>query len=652
MHRRSPLRWLLCLAALLPAIALARETGRVPTQAETMPGRAVVLRAGKGDRIVRIAAPIRRLAVAPAATITVSYNGFPADAQLAFQRAIDIWSGLISSPVPIHVVATWEPLGAGVLGSAGPTTFAHDFLHAPLPNTWYPVALANALAGSDLNGGTQEIDASFNSTFNNWYLGTDGQTPLGEYDLVSVVLHELGHGLGIVDSMKYNDVGGIGSWGLGGRSLAFDRFVVNGAGQQLVDTGNFPNPSAALGAQLVGDNLFFGGAQATAAGGGTRPKLYAPNPFEPGSSIAHVDPTTYPSGSENSLMRPALEDGSAIHDPGPITLGMFRDLGWTTAEASDTPIAGLAATNDGPTTLGNPTSLTAAISAGTNVSYAWDFGDGTSSSGASPTHTYASIGQYQARVTASNTRGSATATTTVTVMDAPIAGLQASANGPTNLGNPTTSTATVAGGTNVIYIWDFGDGTSGSGATVAHAYTQTGNYTASVTASNTRGSSIATVGIQVLPSSQAAVVTSAGGTLTTPDGSFSATFPAGAVAQTVNVTYTARLTPGQPLPAGLALLRDFTLEARTGAGAALSSFAQPYTLDLGYTDAEVAARRLAEPSLRVLRWNGSSWVDVLPCAGCAVDTTGNHVALALSDVGEFAVVGAQLRTVFLPVMLR
>src|SRR5262249_36250725 len=157
------------------------------------------------------------------------------------------------------------------------------------------------------------------------------------------------------------------------------------------------NPSAALGTQFVSDNLFFDGTNAIAGAGGTKPKLYAPNPWEQGSSVSHLDQGAY-TGTQNALMRPALAMGTSIHDPGPITLGMFQAIGWTTA-SSDDPIAGLTAANDGPTTIGDPTNLTAAISGGTHVTYAWNFGDGATGSGATAAHTYRAVGTYHAVVT-------------------------------------------------------------------------------------------------------------------------------------------------------------------------------------------------------------------------------------------------------------
>jgi len=91
--------------------------------------------------------------------------------------------------------------------------------------------------------------------------------------------------------------------------------------------------------------------------------------------------------------------------------------GWTEQDfrTPEQAIAGLVATNDSPTLLGDLTTLTATITAGSNVSYTWSFGDDTTGSGAVVTHTYPAVGVYTAVVTASNSVSVLTATTTVTV---------------------------------------------------------------------------------------------------------------------------------------------------------------------------------------------------------------------------------------------
>ena len=106
----------------------------------------------------------------------------------------NIWSARLDSAVPIRIRAQFTSLGAGVLGSAGPVSVVRDFPNAPLPGTWYHVALANKLAGVDLIPANDDINANFSTNFN-FYLGLDNNHG-PQNDLVTVLLHEFAHGLG------------------------------------------------------------------------------------------------------------------------------------------------------------------------------------------------------------------------------------------------------------------------------------------------------------------------------------------------------------------------------------------------------------------------------------------------------------------------
>lgn len=123
-----------------------------------------------------------------------------------FQYAAGIWGGILASNIEIRVRAQFDPLPcnatSGVLGSAGAATYWRDFPNAPLSFHWYHSALANKLANSDLYTG-DDINITFNSQTgqtgclegSGWYLGVDGNEG-AKIELLPVVLHELGHGLG------------------------------------------------------------------------------------------------------------------------------------------------------------------------------------------------------------------------------------------------------------------------------------------------------------------------------------------------------------------------------------------------------------------------------------------------------------------------
>lgn len=305
------------------------------TNVEQMKGRFAILRAGGYTSRSHIFAPPGAALLAAGADTAppvtaqfdVDYQGFSDEAKAAFQAAVDVWSITLMTSVPIRVEASWGPLGAKVLGQAGPANVMRNFQGAKQAGTWYPVALANALSASDLTPGKPHITAEFSNNFANWYFGTDGATPADKYDLMSVVLHELGHGLGFVGSATV--AGTQGGWGLGsGFPFIYDRFVENALGQKILDTTLFPNPSDKLAGQLQSTRLFFNGARARAANGGKSVQVYAPITWEDGSSFSHLDEVMFPAGSQNSLMSPQLALGEAVHSPGPVGLGILQDMGW------------------------------------------------------------------------------------------------------------------------------------------------------------------------------------------------------------------------------------------------------------------------------------------------------------------------------------
>jgi len=263
------------------------------------------------------------------ANFEVEYIDFSDTAKQAFQYAVDIWSTLIKSPVTIRIEANWKSLESNVLGNCAPTVFYYgDYLWAPVSDEFYAVALFEKIFGHEINDTlVPDLVANFSSGAS-WYYGTDGNCPTNRYDLVSTALHEIAHGLGFIGTMGIN-ADSLGFWGFdNGKAITFDHWIENGSGEQMMDTSIFENPSVALLDEFTSDDIHYNSLIAVRNNSGLRPKLYAPSEFDEGSSIYHLNDASYPPESGNSLMTHSASLGEAVHNPGPIVMGMFADWGW------------------------------------------------------------------------------------------------------------------------------------------------------------------------------------------------------------------------------------------------------------------------------------------------------------------------------------
>ena len=257
------------------------------------------------------------------ANIVLTYETVPpADVKAVFEKAAATWSTVFSSDVPINVYVKWASLAANVLGSAGASVNVRNFVGANRLNTFYPIALAEKMTHKNLNGSNADIVATFNSDFTAWYIGTDGVPTINQIDLYSVVLHEMGHGLGFIGQVSVdNSEAGYGYPGI------FDQYMVNAANVALMDTNSFKNPSAALYTQITSGKINLS-SPAILRDNGSAGKLYTPSAYSAGSSIYHVDQVKYKVGDANALMTPQIARGEVTRSIGPIVTSAFNDFGW------------------------------------------------------------------------------------------------------------------------------------------------------------------------------------------------------------------------------------------------------------------------------------------------------------------------------------
>ncbi len=342
---------------------------------------------------------------ANSAQFIVKYSGFSAAQQAAFQYALDLWGNELFTTVPISIEASLMPLGPGILGSASANLVQSGTAGMPFPTAFYPSALRNQYEGCDLIPSEVDIRISLNNS-TNWYLGTDLNPGPTQYDFVSVVMHELGHGLGFAGTGSYDDgvganecngVAGDGCIGLSAPSsnyMVYDQFVETGLAVAIT---TITNPSAGMGNTLTGNSLFWNGANATTGNLGVKPKLYAPLTFQAGSSYSHLDETTFPAGNPHSLMTPSISAGEAVHDIGNLTRGLMEDIGWTLA---NTPQVRFTSDAVGYTSLAHSFLDASALAS----AWAWDFDNDAIPDDFSqnPTHLFPSAGIYPIRLTINN----------------------------------------------------------------------------------------------------------------------------------------------------------------------------------------------------------------------------------------------------------
>ena len=219
--------------------------------------------------------------------------------------------------------------------------------------------------------------------------------------------------------------------------------------------------------------------------------------FNPGTSV-NEDPTYQFNGGGTYNVTLTVDNGSGCISTSTQSVTVI-----------DAPVASISG-DDGDGDLvyclfpgDNTTSETVTFSnLSTNaISYEWDFGDGsplfTTASLANFTHDYTSYGTFNVTMTATHANGCQTVTTLVVIFEKFVSAsmtLDLTEYSGCTPHDMSTLVNLSVNATN--YVWDFGDGTvitTNTPLPPAYAYSAAGNYTISLTASNSCNSATATI---------------------------------------------------------------------------------------------------------------------------------------------------------------
>lgn len=295
-----------------------------------------VLRFGRQvSRVMEASSPQAQVSTEGGATFVVTYTdpqgtGFQHSAdggrrRAALEGALRSWSKVLRADQPIRVTASMHDIDDGdnnpdtsILALASPTEF---WL---LENTAVPSALTwQMLGGRYENATDSDITVEVNDQVD-WDYSLNGTASGDRSSFIYTLMHEVAHGLGFIPSFD-PETGKLLNDPI---PFKYDRFVNRGSSR----TNRVMDHAAEEQKRDYNSNdLFFNGEHANAASQqSVRPlpmiKLYAPDPFEPGSSIGHVDQNLY-EDVRTGLMTPYVGNGTDKIDP--LTLAIMKDLGYT-----------------------------------------------------------------------------------------------------------------------------------------------------------------------------------------------------------------------------------------------------------------------------------------------------------------------------------
>jgi PKD repeat protein len=161
------------------------------------------------------------------------------------------------------------------------------------------------------------------------------------------------------------------------------------------------------------------------------------------------------------------------------------------------------------------------------LTYAWDFGDGTTGTGVAPNKTYNAAGTYTVSLVVTDAYGAAStaATGTITALNANVAPTASFTVTPTTGAIPLAvsvngSASSDPDGSIASYAWNFGDGSTATGATASYTYTTAGTFTITLTVTDNQGATASTTRTVGATDGTSAVIVNFSGDLVTASTNF------------------------------------------------------------------------------------------------------------------------------------
>ncbi|KAA8497556.1 hypothetical protein FVE85_5141 [Porphyridium purpureum] len=272
-----------------------------------------------------------------ASVFQIAFAGsVPSDARNALREAVQAWADVwpATDGVTLRIEIDWTVLPTGVLAAAGSVRFVPGDGDPLQDNTAYSIAMARSITGDDfgLSSSLPDVSIAFNSRIN-WNTDTSRAPSAFEYDLETVMLHELAHGLFMDGAVQLDPRSNVVAFGRLGTPARYDNFlgVFTGTNEpESCENGSTTVPADAI----TSDRLFF--MSSNRFGGGNF-SLYAPSTYQPGSSVYHFaedervvlsdcEGAGIPKESCSDLMTPALPPGYIQHAIGRNTLRLMNSM--------------------------------------------------------------------------------------------------------------------------------------------------------------------------------------------------------------------------------------------------------------------------------------------------------------------------------------